>query len=98
VVPTKEVPELAITREGAWAAWAINPEEKANIAKVVMEVRVLRNLAMVIPSSEHFRARGISLIHTLLPLMGTLRYWNSLLIDFRYSQFQARSRLRKRFH
>jgi hypothetical protein len=74
VVPTKEVPELAITREGAWAAWAINPEEKANIAKVIMEVKVLRNLAMVVPSSEYFRARGISPIHTLLPLMGTFQY------------------------
>jgi hypothetical protein len=74
VVPTKEVPELAITREGAWAAWAINPEEKANMAKVVMEVRVLRNLAMVIPSSEYFEARGISLIHTLLALMGTIHH------------------------
>jgi hypothetical protein len=47
-VPTKDVPVFAITREGAGAAWAFNPEEKANMAKVVMDVSAVLNLVIIV--------------------------------------------------
>jgi hypothetical protein len=52
VVPTKDVPELAIKIEGAGVACATNPEEKANMAAVIMEARVARYLDIIGPSIE----------------------------------------------